>query len=71
MNAEHRETNYRVEGMTCEHCRLAVTGAVAQVAGVETVDVDLAAGRMRVIGHRFDDAAIAAAIAAEGYEVAS
>jgi copper chaperone len=62
---------YRLAGLTCEHCRVAVTEAVAQVAGVESVDVDLAAGRMRVVGHRFDDAAIAAAVAAEGYEVAS
>ena len=71
MHPTIHDTTYQLEGLTCEHCRVAVTAAVAQVAGVESVDVDLAAGRMRVVGHRFDDAAIAAAVAAEGYEVTS
>lgn len=71
MHPTAHDTTYRLEGLTCEHCRVAVTGAVAQVAGVETVDVDRAAGRMRVVGHGFDDAAIAAAVAAAGYEVTS
>ncbi len=65
------DTTYRLEGLTCEHCRVAVSEAVAQVAGVASVDVDRAAGRMRVVGHGFDDAAIAAAVAADGYEVTS
>ena len=64
-------TTYELEGLTCEHCRVAVSEAVAQVAGVESVDVDLAAGHMRVVGHRLDGALIAAAVAAEGYEVTS
>lgn len=70
MHPTIHDITYSVHGMTCEHCRIAVTEAVAQVAGVETVDVDLAAGRMRVVGHRLDGAAIAAAVAAAGYEVA-
>lgn len=71
MATTFQHTTYRLEGLTCEHCRLAVSEAVTQVAGVASVDVDLAGGRMRVIGHRIDDAAIAAAVAAEGYGVAS
>ncbi len=71
MHPTIQDNTYSILGMTCEHCRIAVTGAVAQVAGVETVDVDLAGGRLRVVGRGFDGAAIAAAVAAEGYEVAS
>ena len=70
MSHKTDEITYRLEGLACEHCRTAVTQAVSHVAGVENVHVDLAAGRMRVIGHRLDDAVIAAAVAAEGYEVA-
>ena len=39
MNPDH--LTYRVDGMSCEHCRTAVTGEVSQVAGVRAVDVDL------------------------------
>jgi copper chaperone CopZ len=71
VNTATREITYHVEGMTCEHCRVAVTEAVAQVAGVEDVDVDVASGRMLVVGRDVDAAKIVAAVTAEGYEVAS
>jgi copper chaperone CopZ len=71
MNTDIRDIAYRVEGLTCEHCRVAVTAAVAAVAGVEAVDVDLASGRMLVAGRQVDTAAVVAAVTAEGYEVAS
>ena len=32
---------YSVPGVSCGHCRTAITGEVAQVAGVSAVDVDL------------------------------
>ncbi|HWH93340.1 MAG TPA: heavy-metal-associated domain-containing protein [Baekduia sp.] len=59
---------YRVDGMTCEHCRLSVTEEVSDVAGVQRVEVDLPTGRVTVVGD-VDDAAIAAAVADAGYEV--
>jgi hypothetical protein len=31
---------YRVDGMTCEHCVLSVTEGVSEVAGVQRVSVD-------------------------------
>jgi copper chaperone len=60
---------YTVAGMTCSHCVASVTEEVSEVAGVEAVDVDLASGRMVVHGAA-DDAAVRAAVAAAGYEVA-
>ena len=60
-----------VKGMTCSHCALSVTEAVSDVAGVRAVDVDLATGRLAVSGNEVSDAAIAAAVADAGYEVAS
>ncbi|HEY4249671.1 MAG TPA: cation transporter [Roseomonas sp.] len=59
----------KVDGMSCAHCVRAVTGAVlAQDAGAK-VDVDLAAGlvTLETVAPR---AAVAAAIAEEGYAVA-
>ncbi|HYZ28953.1 MAG TPA: cation transporter [Thermoleophilaceae bacterium] len=61
---------YTVKGMTCDHCVLSVTEEVSEVEGVESVEVDLAAGRMTVIGAGYSNDAIAAAVAEAGYEVA-
>jgi copper chaperone len=60
--------SYLVEGMSCDHCKLAVSGEVEQVAGVESVDVDLETKVVRVGGHNLDDAAIVAAIDEAGYD---
>jgi copper chaperone len=59
---------YVVAGMTCEHCRVAVTQEVAQVAGVASVAVDLDAKLVRVDGTAVDRAAVIAAIDEAGYD---
>jgi copper chaperone CopZ len=59
---------YRVDGMSCEHCVVAVTGEVGDVAGVTTVDVDLASKLVTVSGAAIDDAAVVAAIDEAGYD---
>ncbi len=61
---------YAVPGISCEHCRAAITGEVATVDGVTAVDVDLAAKRVTVTGAGFDDAAVRDAIDEAGYDVA-
>lgn len=53
--------------MSCDHCRIAITDEVAQVAGVEDVAVDVAVGRIEVTGSDFADDEIAAAVAEAGY----
>jgi copper chaperone CopZ len=60
---------YVVAGMTCDHCVNAVTDEVGKVAGVETVDVDLASGRVVVSGVGFDDEQVRAAVDEAGYEL--
>jgi copper chaperone len=59
---------YRVDGMTCDHCRAAVSTEVARVAGVTGVEVDLASKLVRISGDRVDDAAVVAAIDEAGYD---
>jgi copper chaperone CopZ len=63
------DATYSVPGVSCEHCRVAITGEVGRVAGVERVDVDLGARRVTVTGAGFDDAAVRAAIDEAGYDV--
>lgn len=59
---------YRVDSMSCEHCKVAVIDEVSQVAGVASVDVDLASGLVRVRGTDVDDAEVRAAIDEAGYD---
>ena len=61
---------YRVDGMSCEHCVVAVTGEVGDVAGVQSVAVDLDSKLVRVSGAGIDDSAVVAAIDEAGYDVA-
>ena len=63
-------TTYSVPGISCGHCRVAITGEVGQVAGVSAVDVDLDAKRVTVTGAGVDDAAVRDAIDEAGYDVA-
>jgi copper chaperone CopZ len=65
-------TTLQVVGMTCEHCRRAVTAEIAAVDGVETVTVDLAGGTVTVTAARpVDRADIAAAVDGAGHGVLS
>lgn len=62
---------YAVAGMTCTHCVRSVSEEVSAVRGVDAVDVDLATGRLTVVGAGVDDVAVHAAVAEAGYEVAT
>jgi copper chaperone len=62
------ELAYVVAGMTCSHCKVAVTEEVSRVAGVSSVDVDLDSKLVRVHGTGVDDAAVRAAIDEAGYD---
>jgi len=61
---------YTVEGMTCNSCVNKVTNAVTGLEGVVDVDVDVSVGTLEVSGH-IDDAAIRAAVAEVGYQIAN
>ena len=59
-------TELNISGMTCGHCRAAVTNTLKSVPGVEDVQVDLKAGTA-VIRGRTDVQALIVAVSAEGY----
>ncbi len=59
-----------VEGMSCQHCVANVKKAVEAVAGVNSVEVDLEAGKVTVDGSA-DAEAVKAAITGAGYSVKS
>jgi copper chaperone len=63
-----QQLTYLVAGMTCGHCKVAVTDEVTEVAGVASVDVDLDSKLVRVRGTGVDHAAVVAAIDEAGYD---
>ena len=65
-----RERSYTVSGMTCDHCARSVEEEVGEVAGVRSVDVELASARLTVVGDDFSDVAVRDAVAEAGYRVA-
>lgn len=62
----------KVKGMSCQHCVMSVTKALAQLEGIKDVQVDLAKGEVR-----FDNTEgitsdqIQKAISDAGYEIVS
>lgn len=63
------EIEYKVTGMTCEHCEMSVREEVGQVPGVEGIDVSAATGRLVVSAAQpVDDAAVLAAVDEAGYQ---
>lgn len=61
----------KVEGMSCNHCVMAVKRALTGIDGVGAVEVDLEQGEVRVVGEALSNDALKAAIDDAGYDVAS
>ena len=64
------ELTYTVSDLSCGHCKKAVSAELREVAGVQSVDVDLEAKLVTVCGAELDDSALRAAIENAGYEAA-
>jgi copper chaperone len=60
---------FTVSGMSCSHCVASVTEEVAEVRGVESVDVVLATGLLTVTGDAINEARVRAAVEEAGYQV--
>jgi copper chaperone len=61
---------YNVPTIHCAHCSASIKEEVSEVAGVESVDVDLETKVVTIHGESVDDAEVRAAIAEAGYEAA-
>jgi len=59
--------HYDVKGMNCNHCRTNVEKAIASVAGVESVSVDLHDELATVVGENIDDAEVVKAVESIGF----
>jgi copper chaperone len=60
-----------VTGMSCDHCAHAIRAEIGKLPGIAEVDVDVAAGQVRITGEPFPgDTALRAAVAEAGYKFA-
>ncbi|TDN90515.1 heavy-metal-associated domain-containing protein [Microbacterium sp. BK668] len=59
---------FQVTGMSCGHCEAAVRKHVAEVPGVEGIEVSAATGRLVVTASSLSDEAVIAAVDEAGYE---
>ena len=59
---------YSVPGMSCGHCKDAITAEVGTLPNVAELDVDLDMKLVRISGENLDDSALVAAIDEAGYE---
>jgi copper chaperone len=70
MTTTHAVLN--VPAVACNHCKMAIEGALAQLPGIDHAEVDVA-GKSLTVDYRADDVSLAdieAAVREEGYEVA-
>jgi copper chaperone len=65
-----KQLTYTVSGLSCGHCKAAVTEEVTEVDGVDGVDVDLETKLVVVRGEDVSDEDVRAAIREAGYEAA-
>ena len=64
-------STYTVAGMTCGHCVTSVTEELTEIDGVDTVEVDLASGRVTLTSAApLDEAQVRAAVDEAGYQLA-
>jgi copper chaperone len=67
-NIEPTALTFVVEGMSCGHCKLAITDEVSRVSDVEAVEVELGTKLVRVRGAGVDAGDVVSAIDEAGYE---
>lgn len=64
-------STYTVTGMTCGHCVASVSEEIAELPGVESVEVVLESGTVTVTSTQpLDPAAVEAAVVEAGYSLA-
>lgn len=61
------EKTVKVSGMTCNHCKANVHKNISTVAGIESIDIDLATGYVQLKGENIDLQSVKEAVEGIGY----
>ncbi|MDE6282989.1 MAG: SO_0444 family Cu/Zn efflux transporter [Muribaculaceae bacterium] len=68
INTSDMTKTFKIDGMSCNHCRMTVEKAISAVPGVEKVVVDLSGGVATVDG-TYDNTAIFKAVRDSGFDI--
>jgi copper chaperone len=62
---------FHVQGMHCQHCKNAIEDVVGKLSGIESVNIDLQKGTVKVKynAEQVDTEAIEGAISGAGYDI--
>ncbi len=60
--------NYKIKGMTCMHCVMAVKKELSKV-GLESFDVEIGSAKVRYDESKINSKAVEAAIIEAGYQI--
>jgi copper chaperone len=63
------EITLKIEGMSCQHCLMAVKKAISSVSGVSASDVEIGSAKVRYDGKKTKPEDIASAVKKAGYKV--
>ena len=58
----------KVEGMTCNHCKMNVENKIISIAGVKEVKVDLASAMVQIVGEQVDLDKVKSGVESIGYK---
>ena len=61
--------NIIIEGMSCNHCIMAVKNALSELEGISKIEVDLENKRAIIEGENLEDEMLKEAIEEAGYDV--
>ena len=64
-----QETTFKVPDVSCDHCKATIQSAVGAMAGVQSVEVDVASKSVTVVGG--DPDAVRSTLTSAGYPAAS
>ncbi|MCF8381053.1 MAG: permease [Bacteroidales bacterium] len=67
--ADKMSTKIKVEGMTCNHCKMNVENGIKGVSGVSGINIDLISGNVIIEGENVDLQAVKQAVDGLGYKV--
>ncbi len=65
------EITLKIEGMTCQHCVMAVKKAVDSISGVSSSDVEVGSAKISYDENSADREAFVSAIQTAGYKIVS
>lgn len=67
-NRENMNTKIKVEGMTCNHCKMNVENGIKAISGIKSANADISSGEVYIEGNEVDLKMVKQAVNGLGYK---